>query len=86
MNDKPTFEVTHKANLSSRYVIVTKCQNNIDFKIDSNSCLGGISILNMEIPRIVDTHGKQDMSVFAFGVEHLSDLEKINIGDILEIS
>ena len=86
MNKKPTFEVTHKANLSGRYVIVTKCLSNIDFKIDKDSCLGGIRILNMEIPRIVDTHGKQDMSVFAFGVEHQSDLEKINIGDVLEIT
>ena len=86
MNEKPTFEVTHKANLSGRYVILTKCLSNADFKIDKDSCLGGTRILNMEIPRIVDTHGKQNMNAFAFGVENQSDLDKINIGDILELT
>ena len=86
MSKKPTFEVTHKANLSTRYVIFTKYLNNIDFKIDSKSCLGGIRILNMQIPRKVDKEGKQDMNAFAFEVENESDLEKINIGDVLEIT
>ena len=86
MNKKPTFEVTHKANLSTRYVIFTKCLNSIDFKIDNDTRLGDIRILNMQIPRKVDKDGKQDMSAFAFEVEHLSDLEKTNIGDVLEIT
>lgn len=86
MNKNPKFKVENVANLSGRYVIFAKRLNNLDFTLESETCLGGINVLNFQIPRIIDKNGKQRFDIFAFQIESLTDLKKFSVNDILELT
>ena len=86
MNTEAKFKVTHLVNLSGRYFVFVEQLNDCDFNFKSGMYLGNIKVLNFDIPRKVDENGKQVLNVFGFLVENQSDLNRLTVSDIVELT
>ncbi|MFK7936747.1 MAG: hypothetical protein AB8G22_24750 [Saprospiraceae bacterium] len=67
------------------HIVATKLLNtDADFSLTDNSKLGGIEIENwMDIPRAIDSSGKQRLDLFVFKLKHSEDKDKLQKGDLV---
>lgn len=86
MNTKAKFKVTHLVNLSGNYFVFVAQLNDCDFNFKLGMYLGNIKVISFDIPRKVDENGKQVLNVFGFLVENQSDLNRLTVGDIVELT
>lgn len=69
------------------YVIARLLDSETSFEVRAGARLGGVRVERwLDIPRALDTQGKQRMDVFGFCLKDIGDRDRLKIGDRAELT
>jgi len=86
MNTISTFLVVQVLQTSARSVVICERQDDIEFNFDSGMMLGGISVKDMGMPRILDEDGNPRLNCLAFSLTKEEDSIYFKKGALVELA